>query len=392
MKSQYPCVCVCVCVCVESGWAEAGWKACPIMGKNGVHGAMCEGARQLGKLSILELRSLCYFLEDIASVLTFLVNFCVPSPSSSSSPPWSGALPPLPGSFTNQVDNPVVVAESCSLRSDGTIRYLRRLKIQLAEDFEGLADYPFDHHALDIDLESFDYSADQVRLQPWNGTYVSKQTDEIIVHKLPRVPHGTWNVLGFTMSSEIRASANADRDNFIRGHLYISRKCLMPFVEIVLPLLLTFFFTFSAMLFRLHVLDVRTNLSMIGFLTTIMYVAVRRRVAVSSPLPAVLPVSPSISLRLPPSSSSFLPPSPSVSPCLPPSPLPLSGCLLLRRRACLYPALHTHPHIPTYNPAQTRTTSVHLIQIYQGFFTHFSSFRVTFVAWRPHSCLCQLRF
>eukprot|EP00947_MAST-08B_sp_MAST-8B-sp1_P004379 g4379.t1 len=166
--------------------------------------------------------------------------------------------------FSNEIDLPIEVASRATLSSNGNVNYLRRFKLTAAEDFSGLVDY----------LESYANSAEDVQLMAWDGTNVESRENKMLVKSIPpeaKKNQGVFDILGSVLELEIRRTLNSDKATIIICKLFVVRRFIMAIFEIVIPLFLTVSFTMVGLFYRLSVVDVRTNLCMIGFLTTVMY-------------------------------------------------------------------------------------------------------------------------
>jgi len=176
--------------------------------------------------------------------------------------------------FSNQADRPFIVASLMTLSSTGEVVYRRRIKVDCAENFLGLKHFPFDHHTILIQMESYGFSADEVLLHPWVDDRVEMSADKPLRRKLEGITSGIWKIYSFDTISSVHKSRNYARDCFFEGRLYIRRKKMMPLTEIVFPLMLTVALTLSSTLYRLQALDVRTNIAVVGLFTTLMYLYV----------------------------------------------------------------------------------------------------------------------
>jgi Ca2+-binding EF-hand superfamily protein len=175
-----------------------------------------------------------------------------------------------------------MVGHVMTVSSTGTVSYRRRLKVCLTQSFNaGLVHFPFDHHGLDVLLESYGYGADDVFLIP----LLNKSSPHTHNHERRPIRRdlrntalasetGSWDIYSFDMYTEVRPSINFKRDNYYIGRMYIGRKFFMPFLEIVFPLILTVLLSFSALLFRLHNIDVRSNMVAVGVFSSLMYIYV----------------------------------------------------------------------------------------------------------------------
>ena len=156
-------------------------------------------------------------------------------------------------------------------------------QVSCTQDFRGLGHYPFDNHVVTLNLESYGFSAADVLLHPWDGgSVVAMENGKAVRKKLSGVTSGTFDIWVFELISEVKKSLNYEKDCFLYGKMYISRKELMPFMEIVFPLMLTVFLSLSALFYRLNSLDIRSNLAVVGLFTTMMYLYV-----VKSDLPPI---------------------------------------------------------------------------------------------------------
>ena len=187
--------------------------------------------------------------------------------------------------FTNQMEEPEVVGRDMKITEAGTVSYRRRVKVALTQSFKrGLVHYPFDHHGLDVLLESYGYGADEVFIIPLlNATSAiihdhNRSARHPMRRDLRNTPlaseSGSWDIYSFDMYAEVRPSINYERDNFYVGRMYIGRKFFMPFMEIVFPLVLTVLLSLGSLLFRLQNVDVRSNMVAIGVFTSLMYIYV----------------------------------------------------------------------------------------------------------------------
>ena len=156
-------------------------------------------------------------------------------------------------------------------------------QVSCTQNFRGLVHYPFDNHVVTLNLESYGFSAEDVLLHPWDGgSVVAMENGKAVRKKLNGVTSGTFDIWVFELISEVKKSLNYEKDCFLYGKMYISRKELMPFMEIVFPLMLTVFLALSSLFYRLESLDIRSNLAVVGLFTTMMYLYV-----VKSDLPPI---------------------------------------------------------------------------------------------------------
>lgn len=134
-----------------------------------------------------------------------------------------------------------------------------------------------------VALESFGFDASEVMLRPWDGKKVEFQQEKPLRKKIPDfIISGTWDLWVFELVSELKPSLNADLDCFLYANIYVSRKELMPIMEIVMPLYITVGLSCSALCYRLENLDIRSNVAIVGLFTTMMYLYV-----VKGMLPAI---------------------------------------------------------------------------------------------------------
>ena len=108
----------------------------------------------------------------------------------------------------------------------------------------------------------------------WDGTNVESRENKMLVKSIPpeaKKNQGVFDILGSVLELEIRRTLNSDKATIIICKLFVVRRFIMAIFEIVIPLFLTVSFTMVGLFYRLSVVDVRTNLCMIGFLTTVMY-------------------------------------------------------------------------------------------------------------------------
>ena len=180
------------------------------------------------------------------------------------------------------MDTPSVVGQVMTVSSAGTVSYRRRLKVCLTQSFNaGLSHFPFDHHGLDVLLESYGYGADDVfiipllnKTSPHTHNHERRPIRRDLRNTALAAEAGSWDIYSFDMYTEVRPSINFKRDNYYIGRMYIGRKFFMPFLEIVFPLILTVLLSFSALLFRLEYVDVRSNMVAVGVFTSLMYIYV----------------------------------------------------------------------------------------------------------------------
>lgn len=179
--------------------------------------------------------------------------------------------------ISNQIEPPTVVAKLMQINRDGRVKYIRRMKVTCSQSFDGLLDYPFDHHRVQVDLESYGYSAEQVALYPWNGNRTEMTVGRPLRKSLNGITSGVWDIWSYDLSYNEAPSLNfpaPQKDMYLHGNLWISRKELMPFVEIVIPLLITVALSMSALIYRMQALDIRTNLVVCGLFSTLVYLYV----------------------------------------------------------------------------------------------------------------------
>ena len=145
---------------------------------------------------------------------------------------WTPAL-----SLSNMRLVPRQVQSNAELQPDGTVRSVRRWNTEISVFFD-MTHFPFDHHYIPVELDSFAYDAEQVILIPWAGSYnTSNQLGARLVrHDISRLKSNIWNLHNWVTKATIHPSLMSPRDSYIQGHLSLSRKSSMIVFEVRLLL------------------------------------------------------------------------------------------------------------------------------------------------------------